>query len=162
MQHRTLITSLVMSVTLFASPTLFADEPEQRGDRAIYQRLIREIREVDAQFASVVDKAMKQARQNNGDAELETQAELLALRDKRDRLMNRFTLIALRWGWEIPDFDDPTSGKAAPVTDPKDDVFDPARRIIKGRFKQEALRIARSLELPVIPLRAPEAKGRKP
>ena len=71
------------------------------ADKVRYQNLCRDIKVIDADHA----KAMKQAvseTEKDGSASLETKSRLLSLRDRRDRLVDRVTLIALRHGWKIP------------------------------------------------------------
>ena len=51
---------------------------------------------------------MQEARDNGGEASLETQARLLSLRDSRDRTMSRLIIVASRHAWDVPAFDEPT------------------------------------------------------
>ena len=154
----TIVTALVLSAV---SSAAWADSPDQRVDRGQYNRLINEVKRIDAEYAQIVNKGMEEARRGDGQASLETQAQIISLRNKRDRTMNRLMVIALRWGWEVPDFNAPVEGQAARVLTEKEQVFAAAGQILQNRFEKESQVIARSLVLPVISV-SPRAQTEEP
>jgi hypothetical protein len=121
---------------------------EVMADKVRYQRLLRDVKSIDADYS----KAMKQAlveMKRDGKASLETKSRLLSLTGRRDRLVNRITLIALRHGWDIPGTDT-SEDKASQVPDEKHRVFEPADQMIKEKYARDARRIAAKIALPVV------------
>lgn len=155
MNVRAMILSMAALFMLGASWVGAASNPrleDEAADRARYQGLLRDIKSVDAQYSKALRQALFET-QNDGKASLETKSQLLSLRDKRDRIINRITLIALRHGWEIPTGDQPDLS-ASRIPDERERVFEPAEQMIKDKFALDARRIAGRLNLPVIPIEA--------
>jgi hypothetical protein len=102
-----------------------------------------------------MDKAMNEARNNDGSAEAVTKAQLLSLRDERDRLFSRMFILSIRHGWAIPDIDKPTASRAS-RTEAQDSVFGAIDTLVNRRFAAEAKRIAATLSMPVVSLKSME------
>lgn len=151
---RTLVTVLTTVLFLAGSVAFAAEERDERvekaRDKATYDQMVGQIRQVEAQYNQVLAQAMKEARESNGSAPLETQSKLIGLREKRDRLLDRLLIVSLRWGWDMPDMNAPAASADAPVRTQSDQVFEPAERVIKARFAVEAQRIAAAVKLPII------------
>jgi len=149
---KTLVTMLAVAALLAGSVAFAGDQRDERvekvRDKATYDQLVGQVRQVEAQYNQVVTQAMKEARESNGSASLETQSNLIALREKRDRLLNRLLLVSLRWGWDMPDMNAPAAADV-PVRTQTDQVFESAERVIKALFSSEAKRIAMAVKLPV-------------
>ena len=123
----------------------------EHSDQITYNRLLTQVKQLDQQYARELDKAMSIARRRGGEADLETKARLLSLRDHRDRLMSRLTMLSLRHGWELP-YSGPEAVANAVAAAPAAhrEVFQGADHIINARFEAEAARIAQTVELPMI------------
>ena len=155
MRPSTLAIIMMFSIALTAA-SAFAQSAGERADRATFNRLTQQIQRVDAEYAEAMRRAMDEARESSGSASTSTQADLLSLRDERDRLMNRLLLISVRHGWDIPDFNTPATPEAEPVVTERDRIFAPAQDAIRSRFKEEARDIASHLSLPIISLQLTE------
>jgi hypothetical protein len=126
---------------------------QEARDRVRCRALVREIRELDEEHERTVSGAMDRARgADDGRASLADQADLLALRDRRDRLMNRLTLLTLRHGWDMPDLDAQDAAPDADGAGGTHEVFAAGAAVLRARFAAEAARAARLVELPVAPL----------
>lgn len=125
-----------------------ANSNDVKADRIRYQKLLREIKSVDAEYSRVLQQAVSETKKD-GKASLETKSRLLALSDKRDRIVNRLTLLSLRHGWEVP-LTNRSDVNASQVLDEKQRVFEPADEMVKQKFAEEARRIASSITLPII------------
>jgi hypothetical protein len=123
-------------------------------DRVQYRTLFRQIRDLDREYERAVESAMGEARDSEtGEASLASQADLLALRDKRDRLMNRLMLLSLRHGWEMPDFNTGERGEEGGAHDDEvREIFSASSNVLRARFAEEARAAARLVELPIVPL----------
>lgn len=128
-------------------------------DRRVYSRLTEQVRQVDVGLARVLAEAMKEARQGNGRASVETQSRLLGLREKRDRVLSRLTIVSLRHGWPMPSQNPPAAAKPGPKPR-REGVLEPAAVMIRARFAAESQRIAASVKLPVISVKDESAEGR--
>ncbi|NOX55366.1 MAG: hypothetical protein GXP27_13200 [Planctomycetes bacterium] len=142
-----------------AAPALAADKDE-RADKVVFDRLVREMRQTHQKYAVAYQRAVTEARDNDGKATLETKAEILSLRDEIDRKTTRLLLIALRHGWEVPRFDVDNPGSPEPVTSQKERIFSPVDDLIRTAFAAEARQLAAKVRLPVVSIRA--AKSDKP
>ena len=159
MTRKVLIMAVVLAAGLFGSRTALAeDRPGTGMDRATYNRLTDQVREVDQEFAQAVQDAMREAREGDGKASLETQSRVLGLREKRDRLMTRLTLVALRHGWKLPD-QNPDGTVKPGYGSSTDKYFEPAADMIRNRFTLESKRIAAAVNLPVISIEVAKGKG---
>ena len=150
---------MTLLAVLFSSGLAFAaDERDERvekaRDKAAYDQLVGQVRQVEGEYKQLLSLGMKEARESNGSASLATQSKIIAAREKRDRLLNRLLVVSLRWGWDMPDFNatDSTGGAVATVRTQADQVFEPAASVIKANFAKEAVRIAETVKLPVISL----------
>ncbi len=142
---------LLGSVLFLAEPAGGQGDTRRReADLVTYNRLLQEYKQVDRDYAQAVDKAMIQARRSGGQAHLETMAAILSFRDRRDRLTARLIVLSLRHGWDLPASTPGGTVRPASVPTGREQVFRPAERIIKSRFADEALRVARAIKLPVI------------
>lgn len=149
MQFQYLHLLIIVLVSITMAPAQ-ADTPEERIDRAQYNWLVTEIRRIDADFTVMVNGGLEEARENGGKADLTTQSKILALRDRRDRRMTRASIIALRWGWELPEFNAQSESRTSRPLSEKETMFAPAGHILQTRFSNEAKAIARRLVLPII------------
>ena len=139
---------LVVSITRAGVQT---GREDATADKSRYHRLLREIKSVEADYHKVQNQAFIEAK-SEGKASLETKSRLLAISDKRRRIMDRLLLMSLRHGWDIPDPEMPAASGITQPLDDKERVFAPADEIIKEKFAQEAHRIAAQVKLPVISL----------
>ncbi len=127
----------------------------EKADRALLNRLIRQVRRIDRDTDEQMDKAMAEARNNGGSADPATKAQLLSLRDQRDRLFSRMLILSMRHGWEIPDLDKPTVTRSS-RQEAEHSVFGAIDTLVYRRFAAEAKRMAATLPLPVISLKSME------
>ena len=123
----------------------------EHADRALLYRLVRQVRRIDRDTDEIMNKAMAEARDNDGKAHPETKAKMLSLRDERDRLFARMLILSMRHGWEIPAFDKPTVQRSS-RQEAEHSVFGAADELVKRRFRAEAKRIAEMVWLPVVSL----------
>ena len=151
MLNRFLKPLIAAAFLCICTTSVLAAGQDERIDRSVYNRLIQQVRQTDAESAQAVGKAMQEARESTaGKASLEIQSQILALRNRRDRLMNRLLIVALRWGWETPDFNQPSDVKNGSAPTESEQVFEPADQIITARFAVESRKIAARLVLPVV------------
>jgi len=139
--------AMVAAAVLCTTPIAAAQTETQHSDRTVYRQLIRELKRIDREYAQLLDAALDEARRG-GAPDLEREAELLSLRDKRDRTTDRLVLSALRHGWEVPDLSPAEAGEARPTG--KAQVFEGSRAIIRAELTDEAEQIAAEVWLPVI------------
>jgi hypothetical protein len=145
---------------LIGTSTSLADQADVRADRSRYEGLLREINKIDAEYKQILKKGMQEAKEKeNGSASLETKSKIIALTEKRDRVINRLTILSLRHGWEMPNTNTPETTTQIP--DERQKVFEPAEQIIKGTFSKEASRIAKTVPLPLIPLESQQNNDKK-
>ena len=126
-------------------------ESIEKSDKALMNRLTRQVRRIDRETEKLMKRAMEEARGNGGQANPETKAELLSLRDERDRLFSRMLVLSMRHGWAIPDLDRST----APTHERKqyeDAIFGSVDVLVQKRFTAEAQRIVAAVHLPVVSL----------
>ena len=156
MRHQILNVVMVLGV-LGSVSQAFGEEAADRGaDRAVYNQLVEKVRQIDREYGQALADGVKEARERDGKAPLETQSRLLTLQEKRDRAMTRLTLVALRHGWTIPEQNASATSDPGPhsVTDR---IFEPAAEIIRSQFAAESRRIAASVRLPLISVPGMEA-----
>ena len=132
-----------------------AAQATQKADKALLNRLIRQVRRIDRDTEELMDKAMNEARNNGGSAEAMTKAHLLSLRDERDRLFSRMFILSIRHGWAIPDIDKPTAIRSSRRA-AEHSVFGAIDTLVNRRFAAEAKRIAATLSMPVVSLKSME------
>ena len=152
------LATAVLAVSLLGGPALAQpDGPAttrvgaEQVDRALLYRLIRQVRRIDRENEELMDRAMSEARDNDGKANPETKARLLSVRDERDRLMARMLILSMRHGWEIPDIDKPSVSTSS-RQEAEDSVFGAVDVLVNRRFAMEARRIVATLPLPVVSL----------
>ena len=146
LRHIVLVTMCMMATTV---PCLAANVDE-RADKRIYDRLIREIQQVYGNYNQLCSEAVAEARKNNGAASMETKARMLGLRDELDRKRLKILMISLRHNWKSPSFADGSSNAVVSIPDEKEEVFTPADRLIHEALAREAIKIASDVRLPVI------------
>jgi len=121
-------------------------------DKVRYRSLTRQIREIDRKYNQVLEMAMDEAHgSESGQASLETQAELLALKGQRDRLNDRVTVLALRHGWDLPGLE-VTKDDGRTASSGTDEVFAASAAIVRQGFVKDAREIGGRVGLPVITL----------
>ncbi|TVS01216.1 MAG: hypothetical protein EA423_10260 [Phycisphaerales bacterium] len=125
-------------------------QPSGENDRARedFNALVGELRRLDRNIGRTGAKAMEEAREQGGEAKGETVAELLSLRDRRDRVFARLLVLSTRHGWAIPDVD-PDEESARPRRE-VESPFDPIQQTLRSRVRAEALQIASDIPLPII------------
>jgi hypothetical protein len=131
-----------------------ADPPVQEevnADRALFDRLIRDIKSLDRQSTELMDEAVAQARGENGHVNFVTKARLLSLRDQRDRLHSRLLILSARHGWAVPLFRT-RPARFVSAHESVDGVFGSIDILVERRLTVEALQIADMVRLPVVSL----------
>ncbi len=141
---------LLAAVVTASSPQSGTTQARRQADLVTYNRLLTQVKHIDRDYTQTLNRAMRQARANGGQSDLSTLANLLALRDNRDRVMARLTILGLRHSWDLPDSQSAFSTEAVQVRTASQQVFEPAEQIIKARFAEEAEQIAAAIKLPVI------------
>ncbi len=141
---------LLAAVVTASSPQSGTTQVRRQADLVTYNRLLTQVKHIDRDYTLTLNRAMRQARAHSGQSDLKTLADLLALRDSRDRVMARLTILGLRHGWDLPDSQSAFSTAAIQVRTVSQQVFEPAEQIIKARFAEEAEQIAAAIKLPVI------------
>ncbi len=141
---------LLAAVVTASSPQSGTTQVRRQADLVTYNRLLTQVKHIDRDYTLTLNRAMRQARAHSGQSNLKTLADLLALRDNRDRVMARLTILGLRHGWDLPDSQSAFSTAAIQVRTATQQVFEPAEQIIKARFAEEAEQIALAIKLPVI------------
>ena len=99
--------------------------------------------------------------EKEGKASLETKSRLMSVANKRDRLVNRIMLLALRHGWAMPGTER-LQEESDEIPDERQRIFEPADRMIKERFARDTRRIAAKIALPLISIQTvkPRKKAR--
>ena len=141
---------LLAAVVTASSPQSGTTQVRRQADLVTYNRLLTQVKHIDRDYTQTLNRAMRQARAHSGQSDLKTLADLLSLRDNRDRVMARLTILGLRHGWDLPDSQSAFSTPAIQVQTATQQVFEPAEQIIKARFAEEAEQIAAAIKLPVI------------
>ncbi len=146
---RTVVLSLMIAG--WAGTTAHAEDDMRHKDRGTFNRLASQIRSARGKLATAQAKALAHAHRNNGEVPDPLKAEIVSLQDEIDRKKNRIELVALRHGWEIPDFDAESVVTAARTPGlSRKEVFSAADRLINDALRGEAYEIAAGLTLPVI------------
>lgn len=149
--------SVFAVLATMAAPAL-AGGNDERADKVVFDRLVRELRQTHQEYADTYQRGVNEARDGDGQATTETKAEILSLRDEIDRKMTRLTLIALRHGWEVPDFDPEDPGSTEPAPSRKERIFSPVDDLIRRAFATEARHMAAEVRLPVVSISAAGAE----
>ena len=137
-------------VTITATNSFAGSAQDERADRVVYNQLIRDLRQIHSQYATAIAKGVGEAENNDGKASYSTKANILALRDEFDHKMTRLMLVALRYGWNIPDFKGGPKREVTNTVSGKEQIFAPADALITEAFKYQAEQIALTVRLPVI------------
>jgi hypothetical protein len=151
MNAKYFVLSMIVLFMLISSQALADSNPNSddvMADKVRYQRLLRDVKSIDADYSKAIKQAQVETKRD-GKASLETKSRLLSLTDRRDRVVNRITLLALRHGWDIPGTDT-SEDKASQIPDEKHRVFEPADQMIKEKYARDARRIAAKIVLPVV------------
>ena len=157
--NSTIKTILIMAVVTVTATSSFAGSAQdERADRVVYNQLVRDLRRVHSQYAGAIEKGVGQAQSNDGKSSFSTKAQILASRDEFDRKMTRLTLIALRHGWEIPEFESGPKKEVTNTISGKEQIFAPADALITEAFRYQAEQIALTIRLPVISVEATATK----
>ena len=143
-----LITGFLMIGVPAALADRSPDSKDETSDRMRYQKLMREMKSADAEYNKALKGAVLET-EREGKASLETKSRLMSLANKRDRLVNRIMLLALRHGWAMPGTERPQE-ESDGVPDERQRIFEPADRMIKERFARDTRRIAAKIALPLI------------
>jgi hypothetical protein len=160
---------LMLAAVLLAGPVAAAraadeDSAEAKRDRAVYTRLVSELRTAHHQLGRAYRKGIVEARENEGSASTETRAEILRLKEEIDRKSVRLMLVADRHGWDVPKFaieeleDFPQAVEETEPEEPEsasEQLF-PDEPIIAEGLSRQAKQLAADVELPVITLAADE------
>ncbi len=152
--------SVIAVLAAMSAPALAADKDE-RADKVVFDRLVREMRQTHQKYRSAYQRAVAEARDNGGKASMEIKAAILALRDEVDRKTTRVTLIALRHGWEVPRLDLGKPGVVKPTASRKELIFSSVDDLIRTAFAREARQLAAKVHLPVVSVKSaksPESK----
>lgn len=123
----------------------------EQADKALLYRLTRQLRRIDRDTEEMMNKAMAEARDNDGSANPQTKARLLSLRDERDRVFSRMLILSMRHGWEIPDLDAP-SVTTSSRQEAQDSVFGAIDVLVRRQFAAEARKIALQVQMPIVSL----------
>jgi len=145
---------MIVAVLSCTTATSFAADKNERTDKAAFDRLARELREVHRKYSQAYGRGVAEARENNGKATLETKATILSLRDEIDRKTTRLLLIALRHGWDVPQFNGQNRDSSAQASSRKEQVFSPVDDLIRTAFAQEARQLAIKVRLPIVSISA--------
>ena len=132
-------------------------DPSAKRDRATYNQLARQVRVAKSKLELAKKKGLEQAHRNDGRVDDALKAEILALRDEIERKTNRLELVALRHGWEMPDFAN-VKPHAKHGSETRAEVFGAADRMIMAALDEEAQHIAANVYLPVVSRAAVDAE----
>jgi len=136
-------------VLFSAEVTVFAADKDEKADKAVYQKLVREIRSLHAEQQEVCTKILAEARANDGEVSPALKAQVLKSRNVIEQKMARLMLIATRHGWDVPDFNTESKDQSQPRKE-SDNIFASVDRMISRAFVKEAALIASTVRLPVI------------
>ncbi len=132
-----------------------------QADRAVYDRLLRAIREDRAALSRAYTSGVAEARARGGQPPAARRAEILALRERIDRNSVRLMLVAGRHGWPVPETSAvaPAAGPVARNDDARAKLV-PPDPVISEVLSADARKLAGKLRLPVITLAAAPARKR--
>ena len=138
-----------------------AGQEVQKKDRQVYDRLVKELRQAYRQLAGAYDKAVLEARDNEGTASTTTRAEVLKLKDEIDLKSVRLMLVADRHGWEVPKFTvEQFRGQASqPTVSAADQLLPPSDPVIRQGLSSQAVTLAAKIQLPIITLSSELSTG---
>ena len=147
-------TLALMGVLMTSAAEVMAagENSQTKADRATYNQLVRELQKTHRDLTNAWTKATTEARSNGGQASDVTKARVLSLRDSVDRKTTRLLLIALRHGWDVPDFstEQNNDGTARKASTGKQELFAPVDEMVRSVLAVEAAEVASKIELPVI------------
>ena len=156
-----MITILLAAGAAASTASAADDARETSADRAVYNRLVRELRTTHANLKSAYDDALAEARAGDGKAHADTKATVLALRDEIDRKTTRLLMVSLRHGWDVPNFSaEAEKGRPRPpALTSRESVFRPVDGQVRALLAEDAVRIAAKVRLPVISLGGASSHG---
>ena len=131
-----------------ASPTT-TEPAHTHPDRQLFDRLARDMKQIDMQSSELMDKAVSAARRDSGHVTLETKARLLSMRDQRDRLHARLLILSARHDWAVPELKTRTV-KITNAKEINDRVFSSIDVLVRRRLTLEAAHIVERVTLPVV------------
>ena len=122
-------------------------------DRAVYDRLVRDISRSRSELSGAYVTAIAQARANDGEIPTALRAKILQLRERIDREGVRVTLVAVRHGWKVPDLFVPDfqHHKTNPTTSARRQLL-PPDPVVSEALAQQARRLAAVVYLPTTPV----------
>lgn len=157
MRKHPLVLAAVLLSALFVTTDARAQEvgppapSAEQGDKAMFYRLQRQIRRIDRESDEMMERAMTEARNNGGKADAETKARLLSLRDERDRVLARMLILSMRYGWPIPEVDEPAVTKSS-RQEAEDSIFGSIDILVQRQFASEARTLAAKIRMPLVSL----------
>jgi len=126
-------------------------QSEVDAARADFESMRREILRIDSNISKQTAKALNEARTGGGQADPETVAQLLSMRDQRDRVFNRMLVLSTRYGFEMPNMS-PESRAEENTRRPPTNPFEPLQAQLRSQIRAEAILLATSVRMPVISL----------
>ena len=125
-----------------------ADDNLARKDKRTFRKLLSERNTAYQRYFAALKEAKDQVKKDD-QVDFGTQNAILRLRQEKDSIETRLLTIALRYGWEIPDFStDNKEEKERNNTKELERIFGPAKSLINAEFKKEAEDFATYLTLP--------------
>jgi len=131
-------------------------------DRAVYDRLLREINTDRGALSRAYAAGVTEARGNGGQPPAKRRAEILALRERIDRNGVRLMLVAGRHNWPVPEMSEvkPAEGEDAKTKSARDELV-PPDAVISDVLSADARKLAAGLRLPTISLAGGESAGKE-
>lgn len=126
-------------------------QSEVDAAKADFEAMRREILRIDSNISKQTAKALDEARTGGGQADPETVAQLLSMRDQRDRVFNRMLVLSTRYGFEMPNMS-PESRAEENTRRPPTNPFEPLQAQLRSQIRAEAILLATSVRMPVISL----------
>jgi hypothetical protein len=99
MSMRLLAGGVVALMVLALTGWARAEGDEERRDRQTFDKLRAELKQIDQQCSTAITKGVRET-QDAGSATVETRSQIQMLVEKRDRLEDRISLVAMRWGFD--------------------------------------------------------------
>ena len=160
------ITIIMLAITVVPAGIGLAEgntDQDKRADKAVYNRLTGEIRRANAEYTRNYNRAVNEARNNDGKALAKTKAKIVALRDEVDRKTTRLLMVSLRHGWEVPNLaaETSTASSGSIAADYKKQMFAAIDGKIQETLTGEAVKLAAGVHLPVISINISTSGDRK-
>ena len=152
-------TSVIVALAVGLAGVAMGDQPggnaqdTKSADRVVYDRLTREIRRANQDLSKLYDKALEQARADQGQVPNDLQARILSLKEQIDRKTVRLTLLATRHGWEVPRTNVTWNGKTTTERVNEDlRLLLPKDQVISDALFSQARVLAVRVYLPITPV----------